>query len=403
MLNRPLPAPARDIALLIGRVLLGVVLFAHGWQKLMINGIAGTYGQFEKLGIPLAIVSASFTSFVEFVGGALLIIGALTTTVIALDLVVMVGAAGFVHVTHGVFAQNGGWELVGVIVAAELALAAAGPGRFSVDHLISSRRAREEAPPRPARPTAPNGSFTSTTAHETRAPQRTGVASQFTRLSPLDTGPIAIDTQRARLTPQTAPQPTVAQQTALAKAVARPDDATRTERLMQVPPAARPATVADLVGATGPCPQVQTPAAGSPSVGSPSVGSRSVGSPSGGSVPVASLSGESLFGQALLSGYDPVAPAAPAEAKIPDEPREPVVAAPLFEPRLPMIDAQPAFGPRRAFDAPRPLATQVPFVAYAPFVDQAPAAVQRPGELPQRVRRAERVGQVGAAPSVTAR
>ena len=69
MLNRPLPAPARDIAMLIARIILGVVLFAHGWQKLMINGISDTYGQFEKLGIPLAIVSASFTSFVEFVGG----------------------------------------------------------------------------------------------------------------------------------------------------------------------------------------------------------------------------------------------------------------------------------------------------------------------------------------------
>jgi putative oxidoreductase len=145
MLNRPLPAPARDIAILIARVILGVVLFAHGWQKLMINGISGTYGQFEKLGIPLAIVSASFASFVEFVGGVLIVLGALTTTVVALDLVVMVGAAGFVHVTHGIFAQNGGWELVGVIVAAELALAAFGPGRLSVDHLIARRHDRERA------------------------------------------------------------------------------------------------------------------------------------------------------------------------------------------------------------------------------------------------------------------
>ena len=145
MLNRPLPAPARDIAMLIARVILGVVLFAHGWQKLMINGISDTYGQFEKLGIPLAIVSASFTSFVEFVGGVLIILGALTTTVVALDLIVMVGAAGFVHVTHGIFAKDGGWELVGVIVAVELALAAFGPGRYSVDHLIARRRARERA------------------------------------------------------------------------------------------------------------------------------------------------------------------------------------------------------------------------------------------------------------------
>ena len=145
MLNRPLPAPARDIAMLIARVILGVVLFAHGWQKLMINGISETYGQFEKLGIPLAIVSASFTSFVEFVGGVLIILGALTTTVVALDLIVMVGAAGFVHITNGIFAKDGGWELVGVIVAVELALAAFGPGRYSVDDVVARRRDRERA------------------------------------------------------------------------------------------------------------------------------------------------------------------------------------------------------------------------------------------------------------------
>lgn len=167
MLNRPLPAPARDISILIGRVILGVVLFAHGWQKLVINGISGTYGQFEKLGIPLAIVSASFASFVEFVGGVLIILGALTTTVVALDLVVMLGAAGFVHLTHGLFAQDGGWELVGVIVAAELALAAFGPGRFSVDHVMTRRRERERDDLRqsakPAqRPTTWDGAFTPT-------------------------------------------------------------------------------------------------------------------------------------------------------------------------------------------------------------------------------------------------
>ncbi len=330
MLNRPLPAPTRDIALLIGRIVLGVVLFAHGWQKLVINGIAGTYGQFEKLGIPLAIVSASFTSFVEFVGGALLIVGALTTTVVALDLVVMVGAAGFVHVTHGIFAQNGGWELVGVIVAAELAIAATGPGRFSVDHLVSSRRAREEAPPAPA---------PVDDAFAVADPHRRSIASQFVRLSPDDTGPIAVGARQPRPTPR----PTPAQQVAIAKVAARPEGAVNTERLQQVPPAARPATVAELVAATGPRPVV--------------------------------------------------GPADEAPAPAPDaaEPRPaagkpvPVAAAPLFEPRHPLVDAQPAFGPRPV-DTPRPVTVKMPAAAAAPI------SVQRPGELPQRIRRSERVG-----------
>src|SRR4051795_3623610 len=39
-----------DIALLIGRLMLGVVLFAHGWQKLVIKGIGGTYAWFQAMG-----------------------------------------------------------------------------------------------------------------------------------------------------------------------------------------------------------------------------------------------------------------------------------------------------------------------------------------------------------------
>lgn len=181
LLNRPLPAPARDIALLIGRIVLGTVLFAHGWQKLVINGIAGTYGQFEKMGIPLAIVSASFVTVVEFVGGVLLVVGALTTTVIALDMIVMIGAAGFVHITHGIFASNGGWELVGVIVACELALAAMGPGKYSLDHIIAARRTKDEAalarPPQAHRAVSGAGTFAASVRERpSRAPRHLGIS-----------------------------------------------------------------------------------------------------------------------------------------------------------------------------------------------------------------------------------
>jgi putative oxidoreductase len=139
-LNRPLPAPAKDIALLVARVLIGVVMFAHGFQKMLIDGIGNTTTGFEHMSIPLAIVSASFVTVVEFGGGILLIFGALTPLVAALMVVDMGGAALFVHLTHGVFVQNGGWELVGVIGAGVIALAAAGPGRYSIDHLITKRQ-----------------------------------------------------------------------------------------------------------------------------------------------------------------------------------------------------------------------------------------------------------------------
>lgn len=135
-LNRPLPAPFSDVVLLVGRVVLGVVMFAHGYQKMMINGIGRTTQGFESLSIPLAIVSASFVTVVEFAGSVLLILGGLTTIVCGLMTVIMVGAAAFVHIPHGIFLANGGWELVGVITVGLFVLASTGPGRFSLDHVV---------------------------------------------------------------------------------------------------------------------------------------------------------------------------------------------------------------------------------------------------------------------------
>jgi putative oxidoreductase len=143
--NRPLTGPVRDVALLLGRLLLGTIMFVHGYQKLMIDGIGRTTQGFESMSIPVAIVSASFVTVVEVVGGVLVILGALLTTVAACYLVVMVGAAVFVHIPNGMFVDNGGWELVGAIAALLLALAAAGSGRYGVDHWVRSRRSTTDA------------------------------------------------------------------------------------------------------------------------------------------------------------------------------------------------------------------------------------------------------------------
>ncbi len=167
-MNRPLPGPYRDIALLVARVLLGVVMFAHGYQKMVINGIGRTTEGFESLSIPLAIMSASFVTVVEFAGSALLIVGALTPFVSACNLVIMGGAVVFVHAKNGIFVADGGWELVGVIGAGFIMLAAVGPGRYSVDHVINNRQREDRAAmaraqsawprsstPEPAAPAAP--------------------------------------------------------------------------------------------------------------------------------------------------------------------------------------------------------------------------------------------------------
>jgi putative oxidoreductase len=139
------PGYARDAALLVARLLLGTIMLAHGYRKLVVDGIGRTTAGFEHMSIPVAIVSASFVTVVEVVGGILLLAGVLVTVVAALEGFVMVGAAGFVHVPHGIFVTDGGWELVGAIAAGLAVLAVAGPGRCSAAHLLQMRRDRAPA------------------------------------------------------------------------------------------------------------------------------------------------------------------------------------------------------------------------------------------------------------------
>ncbi|AZA11649.1 DoxX family protein [Corynebacterium gerontici] len=127
----------RDIALLISRLLLGVVLIAHGWQKFNTWGIAGTTEAFRGMGVPSPEIAATFSTYFELVAGALLILGFLVRFVGPVLLVQMIGAYWFAHRGNGVFIDEAGWELVGVIAAAGLAISAAGAGRISIDQLIA--------------------------------------------------------------------------------------------------------------------------------------------------------------------------------------------------------------------------------------------------------------------------
>lgn len=139
---RPL-TPARDIVLLLARILLGVVLMAHGWQKFVLNGLETTGATFEKLGVPLPGVSAALSAAVELGGGALLILGAFTPVAGLLVAAVMAGAFMFVHAGNGVFMADNGWELVAGLGLAAVTFAVVGPGRFSVDHALSARRGHD--------------------------------------------------------------------------------------------------------------------------------------------------------------------------------------------------------------------------------------------------------------------
>lgn len=141
-----LPAPLREIALLLTRLGIGGVFIAHGWQKLVTNGVAATADAFGQMGVPLPTLSAWGATLVELFGGAALVLGLavpLVGVLLALD---MLGAYVFVHAGNGVFAAQGGFELVLALGLACLLLATLGAGRFSLDHVLLGRRATQPVP-----------------------------------------------------------------------------------------------------------------------------------------------------------------------------------------------------------------------------------------------------------------
>jgi putative oxidoreductase len=127
------------VALTVLRVIPGFLFAAHGWQKFNEWTIAGTQASFAKMGVPAAEVMAPAIAVLELAGGAALILGILTRIVAGLLVLDMLGALFLVHAPAGIFAANGGYELVLLLAAASFALALTGAGRLSLDRALFGR------------------------------------------------------------------------------------------------------------------------------------------------------------------------------------------------------------------------------------------------------------------------
>ncbi|GAY12075.1 DoxX family protein [Pseudonocardia sp. N23] len=136
---------SRDTLILVCRILVSVVMLAHVWQTFVQTGFASTTVVFTNFGIPIAIAATAFTLVVELTGSFLLLLGVMVRWAAAGFVFVMTGAVYFVHAKNGIFVKNGGWELVGMIIAVVLGIAVNGPGRLSLSYVAAGRRARAEA------------------------------------------------------------------------------------------------------------------------------------------------------------------------------------------------------------------------------------------------------------------
>jgi putative oxidoreductase len=134
-----------SLALFLLRVILGIVFFAHGAQKVLGwfggYGLAGTVGYFKDV-VHIPTPLAYLGPFVEFVGGIALLLGVFTKFAALGILIMMVVATLKVHLPMGFFlsgkgdGKGQGYEFTLTLAVISLVLVLFGGGMYSIDSLM---------------------------------------------------------------------------------------------------------------------------------------------------------------------------------------------------------------------------------------------------------------------------
>jgi putative oxidoreductase len=135
------------LAPLTARLTLGVLFVSTGWGK--VHSLDKVTSFFTELGIPAPGFHAHLVSYVELIGGALLVLG-LASRLAAVPLLVSMAVAILTAQREQI---HGLPDLFGLVEWTYLALllwvTLSGPGKVSLDHLLVSFK-RPRAPARPS-------------------------------------------------------------------------------------------------------------------------------------------------------------------------------------------------------------------------------------------------------------
>ena len=131
------------IASLSLRIPVGIILLAHGAQKLFGAfggyGLEGTGQWMASIGLEPGYLMALLAGSAEFFGGLALIIGLLARPAALVAAFTMLIAIVTVHLENGLFLSNNGYEFGLALLAAAVSIVFAGAGSLSVDSLIAKR------------------------------------------------------------------------------------------------------------------------------------------------------------------------------------------------------------------------------------------------------------------------
>ncbi|PYQ76450.1 MAG: hypothetical protein DMG04_03645 [Acidobacteria bacterium] len=129
-----------DAGLFVARIVLGLMMAAHGAQKLFGwfggYGLTAVTGYFETLGFRPGRLFAFAAAAGEVLSGVLVALGLFGPIGPALMLAVMIVAAVSVHWANGLFATTNGIELPLLYAAGAATLTLTGFGVYSLDTLL---------------------------------------------------------------------------------------------------------------------------------------------------------------------------------------------------------------------------------------------------------------------------
>ena len=128
---------AYDVGLLILRVVLGLTMAAHGYNKFFgKGGLTGTAGWFDSMGMKPGMFHARIAATTEMSAGIGLAVGLLTPIPAAGFVALMLVAAWTVHRPNGFFIVKEGWEYNLILAASAVGIATIGAGKYSLDYLF---------------------------------------------------------------------------------------------------------------------------------------------------------------------------------------------------------------------------------------------------------------------------
>lgn len=128
--------------LTVVRILVGIIFVAHGSQKLFGAfggyGLEGTGHYMESLGLTPGYLMALVSGSAEFFGGLGLVVGLLARPAAVVLAATLVVAIFSVHISHGLFMANNGYEFALALLGGVVAVLIEGAGKFSLDRQIGN-------------------------------------------------------------------------------------------------------------------------------------------------------------------------------------------------------------------------------------------------------------------------